>query len=190
MTVINFLNKKHKVSKNVIDVLVELYGQPMWLVNPKKGQDTEIILEKWANELGDYNENDLKTACYNLFRYYKCKTFPSLSHVVSVLQGDKNIQDSTQKAKYKAISIEQELLERDCKLGRPFYTIIHYQKVVSYILNNLLPETVGVAQYRQLELSSEDEAVVKGNKYRKAMDLGLFNYVDDLLLKSKQGGLR
>ena len=146
MTAINFLTKKHKVSKNVIDVLVELYGQPMWLISPKEGQDAEIILEKWTNELGDYNENDLKAACYTLFKYHKCKAFPSLSHVVSVLQGDKNNQNNTEVAKYRAFSIEQDLLERDCKLGRPFYTIIHYRTVVRDLFNNLLPETIGSVQ--------------------------------------------
>lgn len=190
MTVVNFLNKRHKVIKYAIEVLTELYGQPSWLTNPKNGQNPEAILQEWTDELGEYSKADLRRACLSLFKYKKCSSFPSLSHISSMLlDEDRELSKVKPAGRFVSKCIESELFERDCKLGRPFYTTIHYRKAVKHILDYLLPEAIGEQAYRELELSSNDEALVRGRKYRKALEIGLFNELDQLLWQSKNGGL-
>ncbi len=190
MTVVDFLNKRHKVTKYAIDVLTELYGQPAWLVNPKDGQSSDVILREWIEELGEYSATDLKRACLAMFRYKKCSTFPSLSHVSSMLMDtEKELGKASPAPAHQTVCIESELFERDCKLGRPFYMMSHYRRAVKHILDFTLPEAIGGQANRELELSSRDEAVVRGKKYQRALELGLFNELDHLLWQSKNGGL-
>lgn len=190
MTVVDFLNKRHKLTKYAIDVLTELYGQPAWLVNPKDGQNSDVILREWIEELGEYSATDLKRACFALYRYKKCSTFPSLSHLSSMLMDtEKELGKVSSAPVHQAMCIESELFERDCKLGRAFYMISHYRRAVKHILDFMLPEAIGTQAYRELELCSTDEAVVRGRKYQRAMELGLFNELDQLLWQSKNGGL-
>ena len=60
MSVVDMLNKKHKVMNCVFEVLYDLYGEPNWLKKPKEGQEPEKIIEQWVKELGDYSEAQLK----------------------------------------------------------------------------------------------------------------------------------
>lgn len=56
MSVVDMLNKKHKVMNCVFEILYDLYGEPVWLNKPKDGQEPEKIIEQWIKELGDYSE--------------------------------------------------------------------------------------------------------------------------------------
>lgn len=85
MSVVDMLNKKHKVMNCVFEILYDLYGEPVWLNKPKDGQEPEKIIEQWIKELGDYSETQLKQACYNLFKYKKVATFPKLAHILAEL---------------------------------------------------------------------------------------------------------
>ena len=54
MSVVDMLNKKHKVMNCVFEILYDLYGEPVWLNKPKDGQEPEKIIEQWIKELRDY----------------------------------------------------------------------------------------------------------------------------------------
>ena len=47
MSVVDMLNKKHKVMNCVFEILYDLYGEPVWLNKPKDGQEPEKIIEQW-----------------------------------------------------------------------------------------------------------------------------------------------
>ena len=188
MSVIDFINKKHKVLTCVVDVLSNLYGKPNWLVSAKQGQDIEAIIKEWVEALGDYSERDLKTACYRLYKYKKCSGFPSLAHVLAMLTDNEQEQPSVREASgLRGFCLESELFERDVKSGKPFYMPKYYSLVVKYVLGKRLLNKIGAAEYRELELSSNDDATVRGKKYRKAVALGLFEDMDDLLARAKNG---
>ena len=206
MTIIDYLideekaekaakEREIKVSENVIDVLSELYGKPQWLINPKDHQDSVVIVNKWVSELGDYAVEDLKMACNNLFRYKKCVTFPTLSHVLSMLSSTAKMLEKQAAKNCKFTCIERDFFSRDVALGKPFYVIYHYNRAVSYILRSLLLQEIGGYEFSLLEDAAKDKfgnvdsAVLRGLRYRKALGLGLFDYLDDLLRKSKNGGL-
>ncbi|MFV0626619.1 MAG: hypothetical protein ACK5N8_04650 [Alphaproteobacteria bacterium] len=190
MTVLDLLSKKHKINKHVIDVLTELYGQPKWLISPKEGQDPEMILNEWVKELGDYSEADLRRACQALFKYDKCKSFPTLAHIGAMLI-DVPCQASKlpSNALGKSFCIEDELFKQDAALGKKFYTRNHYRRVFQYLLTSKLSQAIGETAYKALERSSEDANVVLGLKYKKALELGLFDEMDSLLSQSQSGGI-
>ena len=41
MSVMDYLNRKHKVMNCVFEILYDLYGEPTWLRKPKDGQEPE-----------------------------------------------------------------------------------------------------------------------------------------------------
>lgn len=67
------------------DVLTELYGEPTWLSEPKKGMDIEKVFAEWDESLKDYSEEQVKTVCRKLWKYAKTSTFPRLGHILAML---------------------------------------------------------------------------------------------------------
>lgn len=72
-------------AKLAIEVLTELYGEPQWMTAPKEGQNMTEIIRKWNVELNGYDEEEIKQACYRLFRFRAAKSFPSLSQLMAEL---------------------------------------------------------------------------------------------------------
>jgi len=184
MSIVDILNKKHKVMNCVFEILYDLYGEPVWLKKPKDGQVPEKIIEQWIAELGDYSETQLRQACYNLFKYKKVATFPKLAHVLAELcdQPKENLPSSTNKTGSRYMCIEQELMQQDIQTKRCKYFFPIYKEAVEYILNDLLKETIGKEEYFLLEKTyKHDFPLLRGKKYRKSLELGLFDNFDDIL---------
>lgn len=66
-------------------MLTELYGEPTWLSEPKKGMDVEKVFAEWDESLKDYTEDQVKTVCRKLWKYAKTSTFPRLGHILAML---------------------------------------------------------------------------------------------------------
>ena len=126
MSVVDMLNKKHKVMNCVFEILYDLYGEPVWLNKPKDGQEPEKIIEQWIKELGDYSETQLKQACYNLFKYKKVATFPKLAHILAELsdQDKEEIKSKTPETPKAFMCLEVELMKQDIKRNKCKYTLI------------------------------------------------------------------
>lgn len=120
MSVVDMLNKKHKVMNCVFEILYDLYGEPVWLNKPKDGQEPEKIIEQWIKELGDYSETQLKQACYNLFKYKKVATFPKLAHILAELsdQDKEEIKSKTPETPKAFMCLEVELMKQDIKRNK------------------------------------------------------------------------
>lgn len=76
--------------------LSDLYGEPHW---EREGQDFREIQKIWESELDGYSEEQIKEACYKLFRYRKAMTFPTISHLMTMLYDE---EKQTQKSEYKS----------------------------------------------------------------------------------------
>lgn len=111
MSVVDMLNKKHKVMNCVFEILYDLYGEPVWLNKPKDGQEPEKIIEQWIKELGDYSETQLKQACYNLFKYKKVATFPKLAHILAELsdQQKENAPKQPSEKRFQGYALKSNL---------------------------------------------------------------------------------
>ena len=184
MSVVDMLNKKHKVMNCVFEILYDLYGEPVWLNKPKDGQEPEKIIEQWIKELGDYSEIQLKQACYNLFKYKKVATFPKLAHILAELsdQQKENAPKQSSGTHFSGMCLEVELMRRDIQRGKCKYTLPIYKTAVYYIINDLLKVTIGEREYIELEYSySNDGSKLRGIQYRKAVELGLFDRFDEIL---------
>lgn len=184
MSIVNILNKKHKVMNCVFEILYDLYGEPVWLKKPKEGQVPEKIIEQWITELGDYSETQLRQACYNLFKYKKVATFPKLAHVLAELcdQPKEISLPSTDKLGSRYMCIEQEFMQRDIQAKRCKYCFPIYKTAVERILNDLLKNAVGEGEYFSLEKTYQhDFPLLRGKKYRKSLELGLFDNFDEIL---------
>lgn len=77
------------------DVLTELYGEPSWLSEPKKGMDIEKVFAEWDEALKDYSEDQIKTVCRKMWKYAKTSTFPRLGHIMAMLSDVSPEKDGT-----------------------------------------------------------------------------------------------
>lgn len=196
MSVISFLNKKQKVMRNLIDILNELYGQPQWLVAPKKGQSTDTILVKWIDEFGDYEASDLIKAANKLYQWHKLKSYPTIAHINMALGSvEKPVENSALQVQ-RYTCLEADLMRRDIKLGKRFFTLPHYRRSVNYILDVVLLNEIGNYDYYAFEESCKSKGEInyprlRGLKARRAEELGLFDkHMDDLLVKSYNGEMK
>ncbi|MFI3241737.1 MAG: hypothetical protein R3Y43_04145 [Alphaproteobacteria bacterium] len=197
MSIVSYLDNKQKVMRNLIDILIDFYGQPQWLIKPKKGQSSEEIMKQWIATYGDYCAEDLSKAAYSLFKWHKLKTFPTMSHVNMALGSSEKEQQKAALKQYHHTCKEVELWRADMKLGKRFFTMPHYRRSVNYILDFMLLEQIGQYDYYAIEESCKDKKtqeidmpLLRGKKCRRAEELGLFEmYMDSLLLKSYQGEL-
>ena len=191
MSVLDMLNKKHKVMNCVFEVLYDLYGEPNWLKKPKDGQEPEKIIEQWVNELGDYSEAQLKQACFNLFKYKKVATFPKLAHILAELsdQDKEEIKSKTPETPKAFMCLEVELMKQDIKRNKCKYTLSTYKRAVDYIMTTLLKETIGEREFLEMEYSyRNDGCKLRGMQYRRALELGLFDEFDNVLDKMAKEG--
>lgn len=74
--------------ETTFNILVELYGKPNW---GKEGQSIEKIKRIWEDELSDYSDEQIKDACYRLFRYRKTMTFPTISQLMAMLYDEEKV---------------------------------------------------------------------------------------------------
>ncbi len=187
MSVMDYLNRKHKVMNCVFEILYDLYGEPTWLRKPKDGQEPEKIIEQWITELGSYSEVQLRQACYNLFKYKKVATFPKLAHLLAELSDQEKECEQAQKqdtGKYRYFCIEHELMQRDIENNCCVHIITDYKYAADYVLSVMLKDVMGIEEYKNLEAKyKNDWPLMQGKKYRKAMELGLFNNFDKILDK-------
>lgn len=188
MSVMDYLSRKHKVMNCVFEILYDLYGEPSWLKKPKDGQDPEKIIEQWITELGGYGEVQLRQACYNLFKYKKVASFPKLAHILAELSDQQKESEQEQQKQstgtHHYFCIEQELMERDIENKCCHHILPDYRVAVDYILSVKLKDAIGIEEYKDLENTyKNDWPLMQGKKYRKAMELGLFNDLDKILDK-------
>lgn len=186
MSVVDMLNKKHKVMNCVFEILYDLYGEPVWLNKPKDGQEPEKIIDQWIKELGDYSETQLKQACYNLFKYKKVATFPKLAHILAELsdQQKENAPKQPSEKRFSGICLEVELMRRDIRLNKCKYTLPIYRAALYYTINDLLKIKIGEREYMELEYSYRNDGIqLRSHQYRKAVELGLFDNFDETLDK-------
>lgn len=91
------------------DVLTELYGEPTWLSEPKKGMDIEKVFAEWDEALKDYSEEQVKTVCRKLWKYAKTSTFPRLGHILAMLTDVEKVCSEPERPEYGHSEIMDEL---------------------------------------------------------------------------------
>ena len=76
-------------------ILRDFYGEPQWLENPKAGQSTDAIIEKWCEELKGYSIDQIRQACAWLTRKRRVMSFPSLDVLLCELSDKEKTEDSS-----------------------------------------------------------------------------------------------
>jgi hypothetical protein len=99
--------------------LTDLYGNPNWC---KDGQDIEEIKKIWESELNGYSEEQIKEACYKLFRFRKTMTFPTISQLMAMLYDEekevKKVETKKSSGEARCPEIDlYEIVHPDCKFG-------------------------------------------------------------------------
>lgn len=177
----------------IIKKVAELYSfgsekktaEEVTQINYEKLLDKE---QEWEQAFDKYDTDDVIQAINNYWRYKSDKTRPSVSQILSFLQTEKEVKP---KSEHKTDSvryfcIENDLMARDIELKRNSEFILSdYRRAVDYILNESLVNLIGEQEFRKL--SSDEKVKERSDKYRIAMQNGLFNDFDRTLKMLKYG---
>ena len=135
----------------------------------------------WKEAFESYDTVDVLKAIDEYWRYTSNKTKPKVSQLLAMLntsKAEKRVQLEESGVKY--ICIEEKLFHQDKELGRNTNCWFpHYKRAVEYILDRLLPSTIGMQEYSRL--NDEDLSLVRGRKYKLALENGLFDKFDEIL---------
>ena len=93
-------------------MLTELYGEPTWLSEPKKGMDVEKVFAEWDESLKDYTEDQVKTVCRKLWKYAKTSTFPRLGHILAMLTDVEKVYSEPERPEYEYNGFMDELKQQ------------------------------------------------------------------------------
>lgn len=180
-------------TKIIIKKVAELYSfgtekktaEEVTQVNYEKLLDKQ---QEWEQAFDKYDTDDVIQAINNYWRYKSDKTRPSVAQILAILQTEKEVKPKTEtnNKSVRYSCAESELMSRDIALKRNSEFLLNdYRRAVDYILNNLLVNLIGEQELRKL--SSKDKTKERSDKYKIAMDNGLFNQFDDVLRFVKYG---
>ena len=171
----------------IIKKVAELYSfgsekktaEEVTQVNYEKLLDKE---QEWEQAFDNYELDDVIQAINNYWRYKSDKSRPSVAQILAILQTEKEVKpkNNTNHDSVRFFCIESDLMRRDIELGKNIDCLLSdYRRAVNYILTDRLIETLGSYEYNKL--SNEDKTKERSDKYRIAMQNGLFNDFDDIL---------
>ena len=130
----------------------------------------------WDEAFKDYDLSDVLTAIDEFWNYKSSKSKPSVHQIRALLNVKKDltpvISEATREEKYTDYAFEY--MARDIKLGRNRHLLSIYQRAVHRIVNEVLAEFVETSEFRAMDYS---------DRCAKAMQLGLFNEFDEILVK-------
>lgn len=95
------------------NIFKDFYGEPKWMVDPKEGQNPDVIIEQWCNELAPYSVEQIRQACSWLTRKRRVMTFPMLDSLLAELSDKTPERKSDETPSEKAIRIYDYLLKND-----------------------------------------------------------------------------
>ena len=134
----------------------------------------------------DYDTIDVLKAIDEYWRYTSNKTKPTVAKLLTMLNTNKAEKQTKTEEKAKYFCIEKDFFHKDIELKRNtncYYP--HYKKAVDYILNKLLPSTIGMEEFKRLDCY--DYTITRGKQYKIALENGLFNKFDEILQQVARG---
>ena len=140
----------------------------------------------WKEAFDKYDTTDVLKAIDEYWRYSSIKTKPKVSQLLAMLNTNKAEKQTKTEEKAKYFCIEEDLFHKDIELKRNtncYYP--HYKKAVEYILNKLLPSTIGMEEFKRLDC--DDYTITRGKQYKIALENGLFNKFDEILQQFARG---
>lgn len=141
------------------------------------------VVNAWREAFELYDLTDIFKAIDEFWRYTNNKSKPRVSQLLSILNTTKEVEKEKPQEKQPSVRffcIESDLMARDKELGRNSqFLISDYRRAVNYILTDKLIETIGGFEYDKL--SNEDKTKERSDRYKRALENGLFNDFDEIL---------
>ena len=130
----------------------------------------------WDDAFKEYDLVDVLNAIDEFWTYKSSKSRPNVHQLLTMLRCNKEVapkvKDGVKEEKYTDYAFT--FMQRDIKLGRCHHLLGMYQRAVSRIVNEVLPEMISSEEWQKLEVI---------DRYSKAMQLGLFNEFDEIIVK-------
>jgi hypothetical protein len=175
-------------SRRIIRKVAELYSfgnerktvEEVTQINYEKLLDKE---EEWDKAFECYDISDVLQAVDNFWRYKSDKNRPSVSQILAFLSTEKDVEKKVVNeggVEVKNFNIETELFLRDKACGRQKYPMHIYKRAVNKIMKDLMDMW---CKENDFSFEDDNEAIERGKRYRKAIELGYFDEFDNILDK-------
>lgn len=181
------MEKAYEILKHIEDLYSKYDVTDNSVINSMKKKPE--VVNAWREAFEPYDLNDVFKVIDEFWRYTNNRTRPKVAQLLSMLNTDKDVEKTKKQEKNESVRyscIESELMSRDIALKRNSEFLLNdYRRAVDYILNNSLVNLIGEQEFRKL--SNKDKTKERSDKYKIAMDNGLFNQFDDVLKFVKYG---
>ena len=132
------------------------------------------IVNAWEDAFKNYDLTDVLNAIDEYWNFKSSKSKPSVHHIRAMLSSRKDLVTVSSEVKEgKFVDYASLYMARDIKLGTNRHLLPIYQRAVKYIVEDMLLEQISSQEWHQLDYSG---------KCARAMQLGLFNRFDDVLV--------
>lgn len=120
----------------------------------------------WEESFRDYDLGDVLNAVDEYWRFHSNKTKPTVAKLLAMLHTNKAKVEKKKEEKEKYFSPESYYMQRDAEVGRNReYFHSHYRRACSYIHTKLLPELIGLKEWRKLNPEEWYAVALKNNLY-------------------------
>ena len=93
------------------NIFKDFYGEPKWMIDPKEGQNPDVIIDQWCKELAPYSVEQIRQACSWLTRKRRVMSFPMLDSLLAELS-DKEPEAAKENSKgHEALFCYNYILE-------------------------------------------------------------------------------
>ena len=166
------MEKALEILKHIEELYVE---QPDITKLEKMAQNNPERVQMWDDAFREYDLVDVLNAIDEYWNYKSSKSKPSVHQIRAMLTTKKDIITTSpnQVREEKYIDYANSFMARYIKLGTNRHLLPIYKRAVDHIVKDLLAEEIGIQEWHQLDWSG---------KCARAMQLGLFNHFDDVLV--------
>lgn len=166
------MEKALEILKHIEELYVE---QPDFAKLEKMAQNNPERVAAWDDAFRDFDLVDVLNAIDEYWNYKSSKSKPTVAHLKAILSTKKDIITATPShiVEDKYVDYATMLMARDIKLGINRHLLNVYQRAVNYITQEMLLNEISSQEWYQLDWSG---------RCARAMQLGLFNQIDDVLV--------
>ena len=166
------MEKALEILKHIDELYVE---QPDFSKLEKMAQNNPERVQAWEDAFKAYDLTDVLNAVDEFWNYKSSKSKPSVHQLRAMLTTKKDVVATNGEAtrEEKFVDYASLYMARDIKLGTNRHLLPIYQRAVKYIVEDMLLEQISSQEWHQLDYSG---------RCARAMQLGLFNRFDDVLV--------
>ena len=167
------MEKALEILKHLDELYVE---QPDFSKLEKMAQNNPERVQAWEDAFREYDLVDVLNAIDEFWNFKSSKSKPSVHQIRAMLTSKKDVEKVVGRANVEPMTdYAVAFMQRDIQTGSNRHLLPVYQKAVRYIAEDMLAKEIAFEEWKGLNF---------GERCERAMQVGLFNHFDDVLVST------